>query len=302
MMKLISILLDLKNEEKNIKHLVERIEAVFYNFSNYKFELIIISDQSTDSTNKIIKEIKKEKNFPIKAYKTIYRLWRDRSKLVGFQKCDGEAIIYLDSDLQDPPELIPEILKKYEEGNEVVHTVRKSRAGEKKLKIFLTFIAYRLVRFFSGSKSPYDSGEYKLISKKVAKYFINFGEYEPNFKNLFGHLSFKFDIVKYDRDARFQGQTNFSLLSSTNPYREFLRATIMYSNRIIPIFFLLISLFFIVSVVYVLLNLTQISLFNFLILSFLNIFLFLLLTILFKVDAYRTNKKKKNPNEEIEEI
>ena len=85
--------------------------------------------------------------------------------LAGFKNSSGDCIIYMDSDLQDPPELIPDLVKEFENGNEVVHTIRETREGENKLKMLITKIAYKIIGFFQISIAV-EAGDFKLISKK----------------------------------------------------------------------------------------------------------------------------------------
>ena len=145
-MKLLSIVFSFRNEEGNIKPLVERISTTMREIKDWKYELIFVNDDSTDQSEKILLDL--QKNFPIKIINMSRNFGIDPCVLAGFRNCSGDAVIYLHSDQQDPPKLIPKLLKKFEEGNEIVHTVRTKRKGEGKFRMFLTKIAYWIINSF----------------------------------------------------------------------------------------------------------------------------------------------------------
>ena len=124
-MKLLSIVFSFRNEEGNIEPLVKRISDTMEKIENWKYELIFVNDDSTDDSEKIL--INLQKTNPIRIINMSRKFGVDPCVLAGFRNCSGDAIIYLHTDQQDPPELIPELLKKYEEGNEIVHTVRTKK-------------------------------------------------------------------------------------------------------------------------------------------------------------------------------
>ena len=121
-MKLLSIIFSFRNEEENIEELVNRVSKSVEKFDNWRYELIFVNDDSTDNSENLL--LKLQKNFPIKIINMSRNFGVDPCVLAGFRNASGDAIIYLHSDLQDPPEIIPELIKKHEEGYEVVHTVR----------------------------------------------------------------------------------------------------------------------------------------------------------------------------------
>ena len=108
-----------------------------------------------------------QKDYPIKIINMSRNFGVDPCVLAGFRHAKGEAIIYLHTDLQDPPEIIPDLIKKYEEGFDIVHTVRTKRKGETKFRMFVTKMAYYLINILSDINLPVEAGDYKLISKKA---------------------------------------------------------------------------------------------------------------------------------------
>ena len=142
-MKLLSVVFSFRNEEGNIQELVERVHNSLKESSNWKYELIFVNDDSSDQSENILQRL--QKDYPIKIINMSRRFGVDPCVLAGFRHAGGEAIIYLHTDLQDPPEIIPDLLKKYEEGFDVVHTIRTKRKGENKFRLFVTKIAYHLI-------------------------------------------------------------------------------------------------------------------------------------------------------------
>ena len=113
-MKLLSIIFSFRNEEENIEELVNRVSKSVEKFDNWRYELIFVNDDSTDNSENLL--LKLQKNFPIKIINMSRNFGVDPCVLAGFRNASGDAIIYLHSDLQDPPEIIPELIKKHEEG------------------------------------------------------------------------------------------------------------------------------------------------------------------------------------------
>ena len=117
-MNLLSIVFSFRNEEGNIKPLVERISSTMEKVQSWKYEIIFVNDDSTDDSEKILLEL--QKNYPIKIINMSRKFGVDPCVLAGFRNCSGDAVIYLHTDQQDPPEIIPDLIKKYMEGNEIV--------------------------------------------------------------------------------------------------------------------------------------------------------------------------------------
>ena len=175
--------------------------------------------------------------------------------LAGLKQANGDAVIYMDSDLQDPPEIIPDLIKKFENGIDVVHTKRTKRLGESKFKMFLTKIAYLAINITSEIPLAVNVGDFKLLSKRVLKHVNSLSEYNPYIRGLSVWIGFKQDYVEYVRQGRFLGKTKFKNLWS-GPLPQFLRAITSFSTAplyigiIIGIFTILFSLILIVYAVY----------------------------------------------------
>jgi polyisoprenyl-phosphate glycosyltransferase len=211
-MKLLSIVFSFRNEAENIDSLIKRISITMQKIENWEYELVFVNDDSTDNSEQIL--INHQKNFPIKIINMSRRFGIYPCVLAGFRNCSGDAIIYLHADQQDPPEIIPKLIKKYEEGNEIVHTVRTKRKGEGKVRMFVTQIAYKTIHMLSDINLPVQAGDYKLISKKALEIILKQKEFRPYVRGLSVWVGFKQDFIYYEREARGEGKSKVPLLSS----------------------------------------------------------------------------------------
>ncbi len=241
-MKLLSVVFSFRNEEGNIKELVERVHKSLKNSTDWKYELIFVNDDSTDESENIL--LKLQKDYPIKIINMSRKFGVDPCVLAGFRHSEGEAVIYLHTDLQDPPELIPDMLKKYEEGFDIVHTIRTKREGEGKFRMFVTKIAYYLINILSDINLPIEAGDYKLISKKALNKILNQKEFRPYVRGLSVWVGFKQAYLNYERQARGAGKSKMPLLSA-GPVTDFISGITSYSLKplYIGIFFGFFSIF-----------------------------------------------------------
>ena len=226
-MKLLSIIFSFRNEEENIPNLVSRVSSTVVKLNNWKYEMIFINDDSSDSSEKLLTEL--QKKYPIKIINMSRRFGNAPCILAGFDNCSGDCVVYMESDLQDPPELIPKLIEKFENGFDVVHTVRTKRLGESKLQIFLTKIAYRIINKLSYIPLPLDAGDFKLISKRAIEHIRNPQEYNPYVRGLSVWVGFKQAFVEYVLESRHAGKSKFPLFSSFGPTLEFIRGITSFS-------------------------------------------------------------------------
>ena len=240
-MKLISIVFSFKNEEKNIPELVDRIAKVFSEVHSWSYELIFVNDNSTDNSEEIL--LKHQKNHPINIINMSRTFGVAPCVIAGFRQAKGDAVIYMDSDLQDPPELIEKLLKEHEKGSDIVHTVRSKRLGESALKLFITKLAYRFINSFSDIPLPINAGDFKLISRRALDKILELKEFRPYVRGLSVWVGFKQSKVYYVRDARNSGESQFPIFSS-GPVNEFITGMTSYSLKPLytGIFFGIISI------------------------------------------------------------
>tara|TARA_Y100000996_G_scaffold60007_1_gene40527 strand:+ start:491 stop:1429 length:939 start_codon:yes stop_codon:yes gene_type:complete len=227
-MKLVSIVFSFRNEEKNLKELVSRVDATFKKIENYKYELLFVNDDSNDDSEKILEEL--QESHKIKIINMSRTFGVGPCVLAGFKHSSGDCIVYLDSDLQDPPELIPKLLDEFEKGHDVVHTVREKRLGESGVKLFFTKLAYKTINKLSEIDLPIEAGDFKLISKRVLEKILSQKEFRPYVRGLSVWVGFKQSFVYYTREARAHGESKFSLFSQ-GPISEFINGVTSYSLK-----------------------------------------------------------------------
>mgnify|MGYP006073570107 CR=1 FL=1 len=242
-MKLLSIVFSFRNEEGNIKELVERINKSLNILKDWSYEIIFVNDDSTDNSENILLDL--QKSNPIKIINMSRNFGVDPCVIAGFRHAKGDAIVYLHTDLQDPPEIIPKLIKKFEEGNDVVHTVRSKRHGESKFRLFVTKIAYHIINIISDIDLPIEAGDYKLISRKALDKILMQKEFRPYVRGLSVWVGFKQAFIKYEREARGAGESKMPLLSK-GPVVDFISGVTSYSLKplYMGIFFGFLSIIF----------------------------------------------------------
>ncbi len=231
-MKLISFVFSFRNEEKNLDELIKRVHDQVNKLKDYEYELIFVNDDSDDNSEKILRDL--QKKFPITLINMSRTFGVGPCVLAGFRHAKGDCIIYMDSDLQDPPELINKLIFKYEKGADVVHTIRTKRLGESFLKLFITKIAYKIINFLSDIKLPTESGDFKLISRKALDKILDQNEFRPYIRGLSVWVGFNQEYVEYVRESRFDGKTKFPLFSA-GPFNQFISGITAYSLK--PLYF-----------------------------------------------------------------
>ncbi|MBI4641094.1 MAG: glycosyltransferase family 2 protein, partial [Candidatus Tectomicrobia bacterium] len=210
-MKLISIVFSFRNEEEVIPELVSRVVQVM-NREPEDYELIFINDDSSDnSLSVLLKE--REKNPKLKIINMSRRFGVSECVFAGMMHTRGDAVIYMDADLQDPPELIPKLLENWRHGADVVHTVRTSRQGESRFKLLLTRLGYNIIGWGASLKLPVEAGDFKLLSRRVVDILLCLPESDPYLRGLVAWVGFTQAAVSYERDQRYAGRSHFPLLS-----------------------------------------------------------------------------------------
>jgi len=227
-MKLISIIFSFKNEEKNLNELIKRIEASFSKINDWKYELIFVNDCSEDKSEKILLNL--QKNNPITIINMTRTFGVGPCVLAGFRESQGDAIVYMDSDLQDPPEIIPKLINEYDKGAEIVHTIRTKRHGESLFKMWVTKVAYKVINYLSEIPLPTEAGDFKLISRTALKKILLQNEFRPYIRGLSIWVGYKQSFVKYERDPRAEGESKFPLFSK-GPITEFISGITSYSLK-----------------------------------------------------------------------
>lgn len=205
----ISAIVPSYNEEKNVPLIYERLTKVLSQI-NPNYEIIFINDYSKDNTLSVIKTIAQEDSH-VKYISFSRNFGHQIAVSAGLDLCKGNAVVIIDGDLQDPPELILEMYEKYKEGYKVVYARRKTREGETWFKKATAKIFYRILAAMTSIEIPVDVGDFRLIDKVVVKHLKNMPEKSKYLRGQISWIGYKQTFVEYHRDARLYGKTNYPL-------------------------------------------------------------------------------------------
>ena len=208
--KLVSIIVPVLNEEGNVERLYEAVTQVMVDLEvRYDYELIFTDNHSSDSTFAKIEQLA-AKDPRVSGFRFSKNFGFQRSILTGYMKTSGDAVIQIDADLQDPPELIPEFIEKWEEGYDVVYGVRRSRQ-EGWLIALARRTFYKLIDLLSEDDLPRDAGDFRLVSRRIVELLGEVDDYHPYLRGLIASLGFEQLGIPYDRARRTSGESKFSI-------------------------------------------------------------------------------------------
>lgn len=205
---LISVVVPLYNEAAVLPLFTHRLQQVF-SLCQYLYEIVFVDDGSTDESLSVLQQFQQQ-GLPIRTVVLSRNFGKEAALRAGLEYCEGAAIIVLDADLQDPPELIPSMIKKWESGAEVVTMKRQSRQGDSWVKKSSAYLYYRLLSKLSNIPIPVDTGDFRLMSRTVVDAFLSLSERNRYNKGLFAWMGFKTVTIEYNRAARPIGQSKWS--------------------------------------------------------------------------------------------
>ena len=210
-MKKVSIIVPSYNEEETLPYLYERLNDLINKLTKYEFEILFVNDGSKDKTLELIKQYrKKDKRY---CYIDLSRNFgKEIGMIAGLDYVTGDCAILIDADLQDPPELIPELLNYWEQGYEDVYARRRSREGETFFKIFTSKMYYRVLQKLTSIEIQKDTGDFRLLDRKCINALKKLRESQRNTKSMYSWIGFKKKEVLYDRDARVAGNTKWNYM------------------------------------------------------------------------------------------
>lgn len=209
-MKKISVIIPMYQEEAVVKECYKRIKNVLDNINNYDYEIIYIDDGSKDRTFNLLEEIAVFDN-KVKVISFTRNFGHQAAIIAGLKITSGECAIIIDADLQDPPELIPKMIELWEQGNEIIYGKRKKRKGETAFKLSTAKLYYKILNKFSDIEIPRDTGDFRLVDKKVVNIINSMPEHNKFLRGLWSWTGFKQIPFEYERDERFAGKTKYSL-------------------------------------------------------------------------------------------
>jgi dolichol-phosphate mannosyltransferase len=233
---LVSVVLSFRNEAATIAALVARLEAVFA-AERLDYELVFVNDASTDASLETLLRLR-ARNPRVMVLNMSRPFGVAECVLAGLRAASGDAVVYMDADLQDPPEVIPALVERWRGGADVVHTVRTHRHGERALKTLGTRIAYRIIRLASSIDLPVDAGDFKLLSRRAVDQLLRFRETDPYLRGLVVWIGFTQAFVPYERAGRHAGRSHFPFLSR-NPWKTFASGMTSFSSLPLVICFAL---------------------------------------------------------------
>jgi len=212
--KKIAIVIPAYNEEDNVEIAYKRLKEVL-DFTNYDYELIFVDDGSKDNTlSKLLELYEKDKK--VKVISLSRNFGKEIALSAGLDYVDADAVIPFDVDLQDPPEVIPKLIAKFEEGYDVVNAVRIKREGETFLKRFTSKAFYKIINILSDIEIPQDVGDFRLISKAALNAVKQIRERKRFMKGIFAWVGFKTTSVYYERAPRYAGKTKWNYFKLIN--------------------------------------------------------------------------------------
>ena len=210
MNKLLSLIVPVFNEEEVLPVSYARMSAAMQALTGYDYEIIYVNDGSRDGTMKQLRAIAKEHK-EVRVISFSRNFGHQLAVTAGMDNARGDALIIIDADLQDPPEVIAELVKAWENGADIAYGKRLKREGETVFKKLTAFCYYRLLNAMSAYPIPLDTGDFRLLDKKVADVFLKMREHKRFLRGMSGWMGFDAVPVEYVRHERQAGKTKYTL-------------------------------------------------------------------------------------------
>lgn len=205
---LLSVVVPVYNEQEVLLEFHRRLAAVLDQLQ-VKSEIVYVNDGSFDGTLAIIERLR-EQDHRVALVDLSRNYGKEIALTAGLDHARGAAVVVIDADLQDPPELIPEMLTAWQEGFDMVYAKRTAREGESWIKKATAHSFYRLIQYFSRVKIPEDTGDFRLLSRRAVNALLQMRERNRFMKGLFAWIGFRQKAVSYRRDPRFAGNTKWN--------------------------------------------------------------------------------------------
>ncbi len=226
----LSVVFSFRNEEESLDLMIPRVRKVCKEVGFKWAEFVFVNDCSTDRSLEILLREQKIGN-DIVIVNTSRRFGVSECVMAGMQESRGDYVVYMDTDLQDPPELIREMIQlMIKEQADVVFTTRRTRQGETWIKLKVTQFGYWVLKSFSSIEIPYNSGDFKMLSRRVVEQVLQMKEHKPFMRGLVTWVGFKQAQLFYDRDPRAAGETHFPIFSKRVLYNFIDSAMISFSD------------------------------------------------------------------------
>ena len=208
-MKKISVLIPCHNEEKSLPLLYPELVKLMDSISNYEWELMFVNDGSTDGTLELLRQLRQQDQ-RVNFVDLSRNFGKEAAMLAGFDYVTGDCMVIIDADLQDPPELIPEMIKWWEQGYEDVYAKRKTRGRESWLRKRLSLMFYRLLQSSSRFDVLQNVGDFRLLDRSCINALRQMRESERYTKGMYSWIGFKKKEIEFDRGNRVAGSSSWS--------------------------------------------------------------------------------------------
>lgn len=205
-----SIVVPLYNEAANVAPLLERIEAVAASEPGTDYEIVLVNDGSTDGTLEAIRT-EMQRRSGIVLVNLSRNFGHQLAATAGIEIATGDAVILMDGDLQDPPELVGAFLQKWRDGYDVVYAVRRTRKGESRFKLWTARLFYRVIKRLTKVAIPLDTGDFRLMSRRTVEAVRRLPERHRFLRGMVSWVGYNQIAIEYDRDVRYSGTTKYSL-------------------------------------------------------------------------------------------
>ena len=205
----ISVVVPCYNEQEVVEQTDKRLNFVLSKL-NIRYEIIYVSDGSSDETNNLLDAVYlNNKHGVVKIVLLSRNFGHQVAVTAGIDCAEGDAVILIDADLQDPPELIPDMIQKWKEGFEVVYCQRKKREGESKFKLLTAKYFYKTLVYLSDVKIPADTGDFRLMDRKVVDVIKNMPEKDRFIRGMVAWVGFNQYALQYKREKRYAGGSKY---------------------------------------------------------------------------------------------
>ena len=250
-MKTITLLIPVYNEESALPQLFKRLDEFTKNTPNYQFEFLFINDGSIDKSFSIITEQSK-KDSRISYINLSRNFGKEIAMIAGIDHVKSDALVIIDADLQDPPEIIQEMISHWEDGYDDVYARRNNRQGETWLKKKTSQWYYRILQKSTNIPIQIDTGDFRLLDRRCIEALQKFRESQRNTKAIFSWIGYKKKEIFYDRDPRLSGQTKWNYRKLLNLAIDGITSFTTAPLRMATIFGFIISLIAFIWIIYLL--------------------------------------------------
>ena len=241
-MKKVSLLIPAYNEEETLALLYNELNKVLDDIYNYEFEILFVNDGSIDNTLNILRNLRQSDN-RVNYISFSRNFGKETAMAAGLDYVTGDAVVILDADLQDPPELIKDMIFYWEKGYDDVYAKRRSREGETWLKKFTSRTYYRLLQKMTKIPIQKDTGDFRLLDRRAVESLKKIREKQRYTKGMFSWIGFNKKEILFDRKPRAAGETKWNYLKLFNLALEGVTSFTTFPLRISTILGILVSIF-----------------------------------------------------------